>query len=43
MSKKTNDLALIITALEFASNIHKDQIRKDADASSYINHPIALA
>ena len=43
MAKKTNELALIITALEFASKKHKDQRRKDAEASPYINHPIALA
>ena len=43
MSKKTVDVALILQALEFASIKHKDQRRKDAEASPYINHPIALA
>lgn len=43
MAKKNNDLALIINALEFASRKHKDQRRKDAEASPYINHPISLA
>jgi guanosine-3',5'-bis(diphosphate) 3'-pyrophosphohydrolase len=43
MSKKTSDIALILQALEFASIKHKDQRRKDAGASPYINHPIALA
>jgi guanosine-3',5'-bis(diphosphate) 3'-pyrophosphohydrolase len=36
-------IALIFAALEFASLKHRDQRRKDADASPYINHPIALA
>ena len=43
MTKKTVDVALILQALEFASIKHKDQRRKDAEASPYINHPIALA
>jgi guanosine-3',5'-bis(diphosphate) 3'-pyrophosphohydrolase len=37
------DLALILRALEFAARKHRDQRRKDAEASPYINHPIALA
>lgn len=32
-----------MTALAFAADKHKNQRRKDADASPYINHPIALA
>ena len=36
-------ILLILKALEFASLKHRDQRRKDADASPYINHPIALA
>ena len=36
-------LALIVQALEFAAHKHRDQRRKDAQASPYINHPIALA
>ena len=43
MSDNKNELALIICALEFASRKHKDQRRKDAEASPYINHPITLA
>ena len=39
----TEGLPLILHALEFASLKHRDQRRKDADASPYINHPIALA
>ena len=36
-------IPLILKALEFASLKHRDQRRKDANASPYINHPIALA
>ena len=38
-----NDLALLFRALAFAAHKHRDQRRKDAQASPYINHPIALA
>jgi guanosine-3',5'-bis(diphosphate) 3'-pyrophosphohydrolase len=37
------DLSLILDALSFAAERHQDQRRKDAAASPYINHPIALA
>ena len=37
------DLALLFKALAFAAHKHRDQRRKDAEASPYINHPIALA
>lgn len=43
MTENPNDLALIFKALEFASIKHRDQRRKDVEASPYINHPIALA
>ena len=36
-------LALLLKALAFAAHKHRDQRRKDAEASPYINHPIALA
>lgn len=36
-------LFLMLRALKFASDKHSRQRRKDADASPYINHPIALA
>jgi GTP diphosphokinase / guanosine-3',5'-bis(diphosphate) 3'-diphosphatase len=39
----TQGIPLILEAMEFASLKHRDQRRKDADASPYINHPIALA
>ena len=35
--------ALLFSALAFAADKHRNQRRKDADASPYINHPIALA
>lgn len=38
-----SDLALLIRAVDFAADKHRLQRRKDADASPYINHPIALA
>lgn len=43
MTENPNDLVLIFKALEFASIKHRDQRRKDVEASPYINHPIALA
>ena len=39
----TGELALLLKALAFAAHKHRDQRRKDAEASPYINHPIALA
>ena len=43
MNAKADPLDLVLKAVEFAATKHKDQRRKDADASPYINHPIALA
>ena len=37
------ELKLLLKALSFAAHKHKDQRRKDPDASPYINHPITLA
>ena len=42
-SLHTDDLGLILHALRFAALKHRDQRRKDREASPYINHPIALA
>jgi guanosine-3',5'-bis(diphosphate) 3'-pyrophosphohydrolase len=42
MSLQQNPLAVVAAALAFAANKHRDQRRKDAVASPYINHPIAL-
>lgn len=43
MNKENKNYALLLRAVAFASQKHKDQRRKDIDASPYINHPIALA
>jgi GTP diphosphokinase / guanosine-3',5'-bis(diphosphate) 3'-diphosphatase len=39
----TSDIQMILQAAAFAAHKHRDQRRKDAAASPYINHPIALA
>jgi len=41
--RRRDALAPILKALAFAAHKHRDQRRKDARASPYINHPIALA
>ena len=38
-----SELGLLLRALSFAAHKHRDQRRKDVQASPYINHPIALA
>ena len=38
-----SNLPVIFKALAFAAAKHRDQRRKDVEASPYINHPIALA
>lgn len=38
-----SDTTLILRAAAFAARKHRDQRRKDADASPYINHPLELA
>jgi guanosine-3',5'-bis(diphosphate) 3'-pyrophosphohydrolase len=43
MTAAASDLQLVLRALAFAAHKHRDQRRKDEDASPYINHPIALA
>ena len=37
------DMALLLKAICFAAHKHRDQRRKDEDASPYINHPIEVA
>jgi len=37
------DIAQLLQAIEFSAYKHRAQKRKDADASPYINHPIAVA
>ena len=43
MSISEADLKQLLKALAFAAHKHRDQRRKDVEASPYINHPIALA
>jgi GTP diphosphokinase / guanosine-3',5'-bis(diphosphate) 3'-diphosphatase len=43
LSVTDNTPALLLRAAAFAAHKHRNQRRKDADASPYINHPIALA
>ena len=38
-----NEVSQLLTALSFAADRHRNQRRKGADASPYINHPIAVA
>lgn len=38
-----SDLALVLRASAFAAHKHRNQRRKDVDASPYINHPLTLA
>lgn len=38
-----DDIAIVLKALRFAARKHRDQRRKDQNASPYINHPIAVA
>src|SRR3982750_3426149 len=37
-----DDIHLFIRAVDFAAAKHRNQRRKDEEASPYINHPIAL-
>jgi len=37
------NLPLVLHALVFATDKHRGQVRKDADATPYIEHPVALA
>jgi guanosine-3',5'-bis(diphosphate) 3'-pyrophosphohydrolase len=39
----TDPTSTLLKAAEFAAHKHRDQRRKNADASPYINHPIAVA
>ncbi|MCG6938347.1 MAG: HD domain-containing protein [Gammaproteobacteria bacterium] len=43
MSVEEGDLKLLLKALQFSALKHRNQRRKDVDASPYINHPISLA
>lgn len=39
----STDAAVLLGAAAFAADRHRDQKRKGADASPYINHPLAVA
>jgi guanosine-3',5'-bis(diphosphate) 3'-pyrophosphohydrolase len=41
-SEKNNSL-LLLKAIDFAARKHRDQRRKDEEASPYINHPISVS
>ncbi|MBK8337388.1 MAG: bifunctional (p)ppGpp synthetase/guanosine-3',5'-bis(diphosphate) 3'-pyrophosphohydrolase [Sterolibacteriaceae bacterium] len=43
MNHDSAPLSVFVKAVAFAADKHRNQRRKDADASPYINHPIALA
>lgn len=43
MANRHADLGLALKAVRFATWKHRNQRRKDAKASPYINHPVALA
>jgi len=43
MTKEETTLPIFIKAVAFAAEKHRNQRRRDRDASPYINHPIALA
>ncbi len=43
MQTTPTPLAALVKAVAFAADKHRNQRRKDAEASPYINHPIALA
>ena len=38
-----SDITQVLRALAFAAHKHRDQRRKNVEASPYINHPISLA
>ncbi len=43
MPHNSDPIGVFVKAVAFAADKHRTQRRKDADASPYINHPIALA
>ncbi len=43
MAESTEYAASLLDALEYAAEMHRDQRRKGAEASPYINHPIKVA
>jgi guanosine-3',5'-bis(diphosphate) 3'-pyrophosphohydrolase len=43
MTDKSSDAVILLSAAAFAASRHRDQKRKGADASPYINHPLDVA
>src|SRR5579863_6095940 len=43
MKPSSSPVAIVLAASAFAAHKHRDQRRKGAEASPYINHPIAVA
>lgn len=43
MDRNSSPVSIVIAASAFAAYKHRDQRRKGAEASPYINHPIAVA
>ena len=43
MTNSSDAVTTILKAAQFAARKHKDQRRKDAASSPYINHPLSLA
>jgi|SRR5580698_1593570 guanosine-3',5'-bis(diphosphate) 3'-pyrophosphohydrolase len=43
MPTHSDAVSIVLAASAFAAHKHRDQRRKGADASPYINHPIAVA
>ncbi|HUJ24370.1 MAG TPA: HD domain-containing protein [Myxococcales bacterium] len=41
--KNETSIQLLLRAATFAAEKHKSQLRKNADATPYINHPLAVA
>jgi (p)ppGpp synthase/HD superfamily hydrolase len=41
--REMNNSLLFLRAIDFAARKHKDQRRKDEEASPYINHPVSVA
>ena len=43
MTRKNSEVSLILSAARFAAEKHRKQLRKGADATPYINHPLEVA
>jgi (p)ppGpp synthase/HD superfamily hydrolase len=42
ITEAMTDITLVLRAASFVAHKHRNQRRKDATASPYINHPLAL-